>query len=217
MMVLGGRVRQTSIESDLCHTLPNNSLDASGTSGFVNDNLTVARLFAAASTQPFGGYRQVGIMNSTILLRTAIPLTLLVLSVLCLAHKPTKKTEDNWWFNFAQAPLIFDRSKYNSDESYFPVGLRNRSSKYIVNYDFGCVKHEGKEIKISKRFWGGSLTDGGYRPKSFWPPFDSKDTNKDEAYARSLCKDSKIAVVWVVFDGDGYWAAPGVVRVKRSF
>jgi hypothetical protein len=30
---------------------PNNSLDASGTSGLFIDNLIVARLFAAASTQ----------------------------------------------------------------------------------------------------------------------------------------------------------------------
>jgi hypothetical protein len=148
-------------------------------------------------------------MNSTILLRTPAALTLLALSVLCLAQKPTKETKDTWWFNFAYVPLIFDRPKYKSDESYFHVGLRNRSSKYITDYDFGCVEQNGNEIKISKRFWGGSITDGGYRPKSFWPPFGSKDTDKDEAYAKGLCKDSKIAVVWVVFDGGGYWAAGG--------
>jgi len=34
----------------------NKSLDASGTSGLVIDNLSVTQLTAAASTQPFGGY-----------------------------------------------------------------------------------------------------------------------------------------------------------------
>jgi len=34
--------------------MPNNSLDASGTSGFVSDNLSVARLFPAASTKRLG-------------------------------------------------------------------------------------------------------------------------------------------------------------------
>jgi hypothetical protein len=34
--------------------LPNNSLDASGTSGFVSDNLSVAWLSSAASTQTLG-------------------------------------------------------------------------------------------------------------------------------------------------------------------
>src|SRR5436189_5444311 len=35
---------------------PNKSLDASGISGLVIDNLSVTWLTAAASTQPFGGY-----------------------------------------------------------------------------------------------------------------------------------------------------------------
>jgi hypothetical protein len=35
---------------------PNNSLDASGTSGFVSDNMSVAWLTPAASTQTFGGF-----------------------------------------------------------------------------------------------------------------------------------------------------------------
>jgi hypothetical protein len=33
----------------------NNSLDASGTSGLVIDNLSITQLFPAASTQTFGG------------------------------------------------------------------------------------------------------------------------------------------------------------------
>jgi hypothetical protein len=36
--------------------MSNKSLDASGTSGFVIDNLTVAWLTPAASTQAFGGF-----------------------------------------------------------------------------------------------------------------------------------------------------------------
>jgi hypothetical protein len=138
-------------------------------------------------------------------------------SILCLAQNPATKTDEDWWFNFTSAPLIFDRPHYKSDERDLRVGLRNRSSKYVTDYDFGCIEQDGREIKISKRFWGGSITDGGYQPKSFFPPFGTKDTDKDVAYAKGLCKDSKIAVVWVVFDGGGYWAAPGVVRVKRSF
>ncbi len=41
--------------NDLLGTMPNKSLDASGTSGLVIDNLSVTWLTAAASTQPFGG------------------------------------------------------------------------------------------------------------------------------------------------------------------
>src|SRR5437773_4480324 len=40
--------------SFLSHSPPNKSLDASGTSGLVIDNLSVTWLTAAASTQPFG-------------------------------------------------------------------------------------------------------------------------------------------------------------------
>ena len=36
-------------------TMPNKSLDASGTSGLVIDNLSVTRLFPAASTPPLSG------------------------------------------------------------------------------------------------------------------------------------------------------------------
>src|SRR5882672_4292045 len=39
------------------YAAPNNSLDASGTSGFVIDNLTVSWLTAAASTQPLGRFK----------------------------------------------------------------------------------------------------------------------------------------------------------------
>jgi len=151
------------------------------------------------------------------LLSVSILLMIVGSSILCSAQNPATKSDEVWWFNFASAPLIFDRPHNKSDETYFQVGLRNRSSKYVTDYDFGCVEQGGKEINISKRFWGGSITDGGYRPKSFFPPFGNKDTDKDEAYAKGLCKHSKIAVVWVVFDGGGYWAAPGIVRVKRSF
>jgi hypothetical protein len=151
------------------------------------------------------------------LLSVSVLLMVFPSSTLCLVQDSTTRTNEVWWFNFASAPLIFDRPHYKSDETYFQVGLRNRSSKYITEYDFGCVEQSGKDIKISKRFWGGSITDSGYRPKSFFPPFGNKDTDKDEGYPKGLCKHSKIAVVWVVFDGGGQWAAPGVVRVKRSF
>src|SRR5213595_2223778 len=40
-----------------CRRAPNKSLDASGTSGLVIDNLSVTWLTAAASTQPFARHR----------------------------------------------------------------------------------------------------------------------------------------------------------------
>jgi hypothetical protein len=135
----------------------------------------------------------------------------------CIGQEATSHSTETWWFNFSSSPLIFDTPRYRTDENYFHVGLRNRSSKYITDYDFGCVVQNGTNVTVTKRFWGGSITDGGYRPKSFWPPFGPKDTDKDEGHAKSMCKSSKIAVVWVVFDGGGYWSAPGIVRLKRSF
>jgi len=154
------------------------------------------------------------IMNSTI--RIPVALALLAVSSLCVAQKPTDKPNEDWWYNFASAPVRFDRTRKSDKGSDYNIGLRNRSSKYVTDYDFGCVELNGDQITITKRFWGSSITDGGYAPRFLWPPFGPKDTDKDEAYANGMCKDSKIAVVWVVFDGGGYWAAPGVVNVKRS-
>ena len=55
-IALNGSARYTWAWDDksLDATLPNKSLDASGTSGLVIDNLSVAQSSAAASTQPLG-------------------------------------------------------------------------------------------------------------------------------------------------------------------
>ncbi len=53
--------------------MPNNSLDASGTSGLVIDNLSVIQLTAAASTQPLGAYCMLKTLAlSSIILMSAI-------------------------------------------------------------------------------------------------------------------------------------------------
>ena len=56
-MGLYGNTLSSSNIRRLSPRMPNNSLDASGFSGFVSDNLSVAWLTSAASTQTFGRAR----------------------------------------------------------------------------------------------------------------------------------------------------------------
>jgi hypothetical protein len=148
---------------------------------------------------------------------TLVSLLLVLVIVPVSTGQETIPDANDRWFNFSSSPLIFERARTKTTEKNVLIDLRNRSSKFVTDYDFGCVTQNGNSVTVVKRFWGSSITDGGMPPQSSWPAFGSKDRDKDESYIKSMCQSSKIAVVWVVFDGGTYWAAPGAVLVKRSY
>ncbi len=135
----------------------------------------------------------------------------------CLAQrdeKPDKNDPNGWWVNIPSAPVIFDFKPIKNVllESMYKrkywFKLRNHSAKSISIYWLGCVIQEGNNFKVTKRFYGSSISDGGYGHNFTWSAFDASDPAKDEAIGKATCKDSKVTVVKVSFIDGTSWAVP---------
>lgn len=140
-----------------------------------------------------------------------------------MTQRPNRDDPNAWWVNVPSAPIIFDYQPIKNSllegmyKRKYWFGLRNRSSKAVIDYSIGCVIPAGKGYKVVKRFYGSTISDGGYGRNFFWAAFDASDPDKDERYGKGLCKDSKVAVVKVGFMDNSYWSVPGAILVKPSF
>jgi hypothetical protein len=144
---------------------------------------------------------------------------LAIAPIFSVAQKLNKDDTNTWWLNVPSAPIIFDFKPIKNpllEDLYkreYWFGLRNRSSKAVSEYSLGCVVEEGKDLKVVKRFYANTITDGGYGHDFFWSAFDASDPLKDERYGRAACKKSRVAVVRVVFIDNSSWSLPGAGTV----